>query len=91
MVKRERDDFMNQNEILRNQLEEHENIVNSLHQHLKVKLRRSFDTDSHSLKVRISILKAMAEALESQLSITIHKRGVFDINSLRPRKLSLQI
>jgi hypothetical protein len=90
MVKRERDDFMNQNEILRNQLEEHENIV-ELHQHLKVKLRRSFDTDSHSLKVRISILKAMAEALESQLSITIHKRGVFDINSLRPRKLSLQI
>lgn len=66
MVKRERDDLMNQNEILRNQLEEHENIVNSLHQHFESERQDRSDTIAQ-LKSEVSTSKAMAEALESQL------------------------
>jgi hypothetical protein len=66
MVKRERDDLMNQNEILRNQLEEHADVVNSLHQEFEGDRQDRSDTITQ-LKSEVSTSRAMAEALESQL------------------------
>lgn len=65
-VKRERDELVHQNEILRNQVDEHETIVNSLHQEFGGERQEQTDLIAQ-LKSEVSTAKAMAEALESQL------------------------
>mmetsp|Transcript_5407 Transcript_5407/g.7815 ORF Transcript_5407/g.7815 Transcript_5407/m.7815 type:complete len:892 (+) Transcript_5407:119-2794(+) len=66
VIKSERDEVMNQNEILRNQVQEHESIVQALHQESEHSHQDSSDTIAR-LKSEYSTAKAMAEALESQL------------------------
>jgi len=65
-IKRERNELTNQNEILRNQVQKHENIVKSLHQRFEDKNQDKSDTVA-KLKSECSTAKAMASALESQL------------------------
>jgi myosin heavy subunit len=65
-VKRERDDLMDQNEVLQNQIQEHENVVKALHQEFEDERQGRSDSVA-KLKSELSTAKAMAEALESQL------------------------
>lgn len=65
-VKGERDDLINQNEILRNQVEEHDHIVQALHQDFEGDRQDRADVLA-KLKSEVSTSKAMSEALESQL------------------------
>jgi hypothetical protein len=66
LLKRERQELLDQNEFIRNQLEEHENIVNSLKQQYNMDLQDRSDMIAQ-LKSEVSTSRAMAEALESQL------------------------
>lgn len=65
-VKGERDDLINQNEMLRNQVDEHEHIVKALHQDFEGDRQDRMDMLAQ-LKSEVSTSKAMSEALESQL------------------------
>jgi hypothetical protein len=66
LLKRERQELLDQNEIIRSQLEDHECIVNSLKQQYNLDLQDRSDTIAQ-LKSEVSTSRAMAEALESQL------------------------
>ena len=65
-LRRERDDFMNQNEVLRSQTQEHEKVVRKLHEDFRNETEEQADMIA-TLKSEVSTSKAMADGLQSQL------------------------
>mmetsp|Transcript_17044 Transcript_17044/g.23986 ORF Transcript_17044/g.23986 Transcript_17044/m.23986 type:complete len:816 (+) Transcript_17044:43-2490(+) len=65
-LRNERDELINQTEILRHQVEDHENAVQKIQQSFEDEQQDQADTIAN-LKSEASTSKAMAEALEAQL------------------------
>lgn len=65
-MRRERDDLINQNEVLRSHTEEHEKVLQKLHHEFEDERQEQSDNIAN-LRSEVSTSKAMADALESQL------------------------